>query len=450
MKFGTQTVSKATVALIVILSLSTIAGGYLVTREVTTGGMEVAWTYRGQDAFGHPSNDYDVISVSENGTIYAQERLRAWTDYRTYCVALNPDSSLWWRFGYNGFVWPTIGANGWYYVVGTKNATDWEDGFGDYLNLTAIDGNGHYRWSFVADNGTLELWATYPEGTVIANHYNFANYNLTTQMYDDYINEAIAIGSNGQVLWRKAIVPMFGTGYTHPTVGPNGTFLVYTFDPNNNTSIEIGFDKSTGASYAIAVDYTPGEPANGPNGLSYNVRSEYINSTTTIVSVFATYPSNGTVAWRTVLAYKDNPFNYTGGQEWAAFSDGEIIYAMDDEGKTLSALSPDGILLWQKPYPGWITAAYSSGGVLLRDMRSISKINSDGSLAWRYELNHDNVAGWNAVVGPNGTVYFAGTNSIVALSRSSFSTNLQLLTVLLVFDAAVVVGYLWKRSRPVR
>ena len=47
----------------------------------------------------------------------------------------------------------------------------------------------------------------------------------------------------------------------------------------------------------------------------------------------------------------------------------------------------------------------------------------------------------NTILASDGTIYFTQDNSVIALAHTDFSTNVILLTALLLFDLAVVTVY---------
>jgi hypothetical protein len=433
--------------------LSTVVGGFLVWNEVNTGGMQVKWTLKETDANGYSGNNYGIASV-ENGTLIVADYLWLSNGHHGNFVALDQNGSTMWRAGFNGYPWQLIkSTDGGYYYVDFKNDTDFLDySKGLNQNLTALDSNGQYRWSFHVDNGTLQIWAVYPDGEVIANHYKelnyYIDYNTTSGKYENQTNEMIALSSTGQVIWSKSLI--VGNETMVPfnrSIDPNGTFIAYY---NGNGSYQVGYDRTTGQSYKVAVNYSSINAPNGPNSLFYSVNTEAINSTTTMTTVQATNTNDGSIAWKIVLDYADNAENLGGALcVGSCFVDGiGTIYGYNYGGEKLFAASSNGKLLWERSSPGQFVAICASGGVLFRADSSIVKVNPDGSNAWEYEVGVSHSADLvETALSPDGTVYYVQDNSLVALAHSDFSNNLTALTALIVADLVMVIYYFIKRNR---
>lgn len=453
LRIGKRVISIASLLLVVIMILSSIVGGYLVINEVRTGGMQVKWTLNEPDVLGNHQNNYGIASVDPNGSLIATEYLSVSNGHHADFVDLSPDGKVMWKAGFNGFPWlPLKGADGGFYYVDFKNATvflnnsDWA-----YQNLTALNPDGQYKWSFQVDNGTIQVWATYPDGEVIANHYTYGQYNSTSGKYENITNEIIALSSTGQIIWRENLDSFAGnwTSFQSPSVRTNGTFVVYAETEYNNQIVnyEVVYNISSGNYYSTTVDWIPSLVSNGPNSLYYYELTEAGSNVTT---VYAGYTNNNSYAWKTVIENPNNGVNYSGGTySGPCIADGKgIIYTTDSEGRNIFALSSDGRILWERPSPGSIIAGYASGGILCRGYSSVIKINSDGSTAWQYDFtitySSDLVS---TALGPDGTVYFVQDHSLVALAHSDFSNNLIELTVLIVADIAIIAYYFVWRNR---
>ena len=89
-----------------------------------------------------------------------------------------------WRTGVNAQPYPIQGADGGFYYVDWPNIAVWMNDYSKagWYNLTSLDDQGNYLWSYVVDNGTLSILATYNDGTILVHHYN-SIYDNSTSSY---------------------------------------------------------------------------------------------------------------------------------------------------------------------------------------------------------------------------------------------------------------------------
>lgn len=440
-------------AILIVVTIGSAAlGCFLIWIEIRSGGMQERWTYHGEDANG-VTNSYRVQFVDTNGATYALENKGAWGENETgtNIIALDQYGHVMWRAPVNG--WPLLekGADGGFFY------TNWNNGSG-YLNessrgntnLTYLDSNGDHRWSYLVNNGSVDVLVTYPDGQVIARHQNYQNYNETSNSYEDRIDEIIALSSSGDVLWRKGLYDS-GNDFWSPSIAANGTFLIYTIDLQDNISYELGFDKAGGTSYIFPLERIPRAMETGQSDY-YEIRREGINETTSFVYVVAYHDDDQTYRWKTVIGYTHNHDNLSDGSfvyRPASVDGNGIIYGDHLVGDGVSfALNANGQVLWTKPYIGTIIDTYLNGGVLVQDGTILKKINIDGSTAWEHTRDVSGGSYYSTALGPDGTVVLdEDGGKLVALAHSNFSINLMFLTFLFLVNAGVLIWYLKNQRR---
>jgi hypothetical protein len=435
-------VSGLTILVVGILVASSLIGGFLVMADSQAGGIQKAWTFSETDSNGKPAN-ISLMYRGTDGTIYAFETQ---SYYPNYFMAFDPNGNLKWRTGVNAQPFPVQGADGGFYYVDWPNIMYWlqDRSKAGWYNLTSLDSEGNYRWSYVVDNGSLAILATYDDGTVIAHHYN-SQYDNSTGKYVTLLDTLIEISPNGTELWQINR-PLPQLTFQDPRVASNGTFLMNAYDAGGTYTIGIPRD---GKSFYVVpsnfiVGLTPG-PFSTKDGVVYDVRREYIDSNTSVVSAYASNLSDGGQRWKTVLENSNNPDDFVAGY-WVgqdAFVDRDgTIYCGDIVGNHTYALNPDGSIKWQRPYMGVIWSTFSDGGMLVSDIDSIKRIGSDGVAAWQYETGPLESEYSRVLLGPNQTVYASlGTTIFSLVHPNTIAGNGIVLIFLVAFNLVVITLY---------
>jgi hypothetical protein len=330
-----------------------------------------------------------------------------------------------WRSTTNACPSITEGPDGGYYYVDWNTSNPYA---ASWCNITALDVNGNFKWNFVVANGSLDLWGIYPDGEVI--------------VYQS-VGEIIAISNNGTELWSMH-QPLPDASYANSRASDNGTFLIYEY--NGSGTYEIGITKDGGQIYIEKVEYCVPywESSQGKNGTTmYEVRKEFIDNETSVISVCALSMLDGSVEWKTLLHYSDNPDHTMPGvySLSGTIVDAEgRVFCGDLEDKYSYSLSSSGTILWQKPSLGVMVDTFPSGGLLAWDDSSIKRINPDGSVVWRHYAELD---GYSFILlGSDETVYYSYGAEVHALVPSSgLSDGAVFLVILVVVDVVAVTLY---------
>jgi hypothetical protein len=444
-------ISGITILMVFILMASGVLGGLLVYADSKTGSMQEAWRFSENDSNGEAAN-ISLMYRGDDGTIYAFETQ---SNYPNYFMAFGPNGNIKWRTGVNAQPYPIQGADGGYYYVDWPNIQYWlyDHSKGGWYNLTSLDSEGNYRWNYVVDNGSLSILATYEDGSVIVHHYN-SIYDSSAGKYVTLLDTLIEISNNGTELWQIDR-PLSQLTIQDPRVDPNGTFLMNAYDSGGTYTIGVPRDGKT--FYIIRSSFIPGYspgPFSMKDGVAYDVRREYTDNQTSVVSAYATNMSDAGQLWKTVLETSGNPDNFVAGywvgQDAYVDKDG-TIYCGDIVGNNTYALNPDGSIRWQRPYLGVIWSTFSDGGFLASDSNSIKRIGQDGSPVWQYEVGQFNSDYSRILTGPNQTIYLSLGTTIVALVHpTSIGGNGLILIMLVAFDLLVFSWYgqsIWKKNK---
>jgi hypothetical protein len=451
LKGDKRAIGGLSLIMIAVLVSSAVLGAFLVYTDAKTGGMQEAWKFSEKDQMGNPAN-ISLMYRGTDGTLYALETL---SYYPNYFMAFDSNGNLKWRVGVNAQPYPVQGADGGFYYVDWPNVMYWmnDNSKEGWYNLTSLDSNGNYRWSYVVDNGTLSILATYDDGSVIAHHYN-SRYDNATGTYVTLLDTIIDISSNGTELWQINR-PLPELTFQDPRVSPNGTFLMNAYDSGG--TYEIGIARNGTHFYIIQSNFTPGytlAPFSTKDGVQYEVRREYTGNQTSVVSVYATNISDGGLRWKTLLENSSNPDNFVAGywvgQDTFVDNDG-IIYCGDIVGNHTYALNPDGSIKWQRPYVGVIWSTYSQGGILASDATSIQRIGQDGKTIWQYDVGHFESGYSRVLLSPDQSVFYSlGTTLVSLVHPSGPNGNGLFLIMLVAFDLVVFGLYgrtLWTKSK---
>jgi hypothetical protein len=140
----------------------------LAYSDAKTGGMQERRKFSENDLADKPAN-ISLMYQGSDGTIYAFETQ---SYYPNYFMAFSPEGTLKWRTGVNAQPYPIQGADGGFYYVDWPNVAVWMNDYSKagWYNLTSLDDKGNYLWSYIVDNGTLSILATYDDGTVLVHH----------------------------------------------------------------------------------------------------------------------------------------------------------------------------------------------------------------------------------------------------------------------------------------
>jgi hypothetical protein len=434
-------VPVAAIALMLVLVCSSMVGALILGNETRAGGMENKWVI--SEGAGYMGLDF----VAKDGSIIARE-----SQPGSDLIAVKPDGTIEWRFETNAVPWATQGPNGDFYLI------DWNTRpvYNDYSriglrNLTVLDPAGHFRWSYVVPNGTLDIWGIYPDGGVIT-HYHADEYNSTLGRTITTVDRIVAISDSGSELWSWDW-PLNDTSPNYPRFADNGTFLVNAYTHTLPLQYyEIGVSKDGSHLFiegGIDYYYDFYEPDSSRNGsVGYYVRQSFIDNDTSIIGVYAVSLPNCSQLWNTTLHLSDNPGQFqpgVAGIDSVVVGENGVIYSGDIVGKYSYALSPDGEILWQRPYLGDFVTAYPSGDVLAMGNDWISRINSNGSVVWKHYAHLDGNS--YTLIGKDDTVYYSTKSSIVALvPASGLSPNVLGLLAIVAVDLASVTAFVLFRS----
>ncbi len=436
-----RTRSKGTTVLTILLVMILVASGgvgaWLISDYVRSGGMGPRWVYHSTD---NSAFWLTPFLVSRNGLLIASEH----ASDSDFFVSLSPSNgTVEWKTHVN-VAWSLVqGPNGGFYYIDFPDRSVWENNASSasHRNLTALDSSGRYNWSYVADNGTLDIWGVYPDGEVVASW-------TAGIFFGESVKDEIVGISNGVKMWGIDM-PFRNASWGTPSISDNGTFVVHAYC-SEDARYEVGISERGQVLYLQKGSYFIGdpEPSRSRNGsVEYELRRTYVDSVTSVISVYAISIVNGSVLWNTELYQSGNP-NHMPPGSWephATLVDGRgIIYCSDE--KNSYALDSAGKIIWKKPYLGWQVAAFPLGGFLAQDNVSLKRFDSNGLQVWRHYVS---LNGYSSVfVGPDETVYYSQGASIVALTRSTgLSLDLVFLIVTIGADVAAVSGYVLARRR---
>jgi hypothetical protein len=428
----------------VVLLTSILAGAYLLWKDSQRGGMLVNWSYSGQDGT-YGQSRFALGFIGPDGTIYGTETpgpIDSNALYMSSFIAIDPNGTLKWKIGTNAFPGLTVGANGGYYYVDWPERSVWDNNqsLAGWYNLTALDSSGRYKWS-VLMNGTLDIWATYPDGTVILHHFE-NEFNSSGQGWVTLVDEILAVADNGTVRWRMDH-PSPSYSFTDPRVSANGTLLVTVYNETDEYRMGIREDGSQ-AFTDRNKEYIAGIPSPySTNGTTlYSAETCFIDNQTSETRAYAVNMSSGEQLWSTVLSRSDNPDHIPPGvcRGGYAVVDGKgIVYCNDFDGSSF-ALSSNGTILWQRPSLGLIWATYPDGGLLVSDGSIVKKINMEGSTAWRYDVGQ--LGEGSVILTDNGTILYSSGTTIYALALSdSLSSDQWLIVMMVMVDGLLVIAY---------
>jgi hypothetical protein len=436
---------------ILVAGIVLISGISLIiasATSVSSKNVETLWTLQDKGYFG-PS----AISISYvyNGTIYGFESGNDAPDGRHfyYFVAISLNGTLKWRVGLNAMPVPRPGADGKFYYIDWQDVSDIAGNWSraNWCNLTALDSEGRFKWDYVVDLGSLEIWATYSDGTVIV-HHSLVEFNYTLSKWVNKIDEAIAISGNGNLLWSRPMPSPVNGYYISPRVAQNGTLIVLAGEDNG--TYEIGVNSSNGNMYVEKTDdyygYVGSDYRTTNGSILYEVRNEPIDLNRTVTSVYAINMTDGTKIWQTVLHYSDNPDHLPPGC-WSGrgtLVDGKgVIFCGDIDGKYVYALNPDGAIRWNSTEQLVFQTSVPNGGAIVNNGNLLEQINEDGGVIWWYKSESLDWGPYGSVqLLPDGTVIFSTGDTVKALSTpsSAIEDNTILIGALLVAASIIMIA----------
>lgn len=418
-------IGVAEVALSLVIACSAAIGALTLTDEVDA--MEDEWVYVNVDSFG---DELQVMgaSIGSNGTIICY----AWPHgTERGFTAIDRNGTLLWRAITNACPGITEGPDGGYYYVDWNTSDPYS---ASWSNLTALSPNGEFRWNYVVSVGTLELWAVYPDGHVIVHNYDWQN---------DLVDRIIAVSDDGSELWTLDI-PFADADFCLPWICENGTFSVIAQEGGSRYLLGVTED---GTQAYIEEGEFLAEYAESTwdrnETVWYMVMQELLDNGTSVITVSAHNRLTGAVEWETILHHSDNLGDISPGvsrvETVVTDSEGRI-YCGDIVDRYSYSLSPNGSILWERPYVGIIIDAFPSGGCLVHDEDSISRLDSDGSLIWRHHVDLD---GYSFVLrGSDDTVYYSYLGEVHALVHSvGVDWGGIVIVTLLVVDGAAIAAY---------
>lgn len=426
---------KPATLLMAVLIVSGVVAGWLVYREIRSGGVEEKWDYKA---------DYGAYWIAprffdKDGSLIVEEA----GSPDGHLLSFSPNGELKWKSTMNGWALPEQGPDGKFYYVNYPDQSLWlyNNSLAWPRNLTCLDTDGSFSWDYVVDNGTLEIWGIYPDGEVIL----YLNYDP----YGTPLDRIIGV-RGGNELWSM-YMPVANCTWHNSRVGANGTFTVNAYAKANYTGYEVGVS-SEGSVVYVEKDVYFRTFYISPNGRNETVEfeecMEFIDDETSIVYIQATSLINGTTLWKTELLQSDNPDHVLAGVSSVrgTLLDSTGTIYCDGFGERSFALDLEGRILWEKPFYGWMVGTFPSGGVLVWDEVSLKRIGQDGGQVWRHYASHDGYS--TAVIGSDETIYYGGENSIIALAHTSGMTlNMVLLIVVASVDVVAVLMYVRARRQ---
>jgi outer membrane protein assembly factor BamB len=447
LKIRNRSVRVEAVVLAAIFILSAFAGAIIAKNEVDTGGVQAKWTFSGP--FADSLMSYSVLASTPDGTTYVSEEVWKWdlSQYPAYLLSIDPNGHLNWKSGCHSVLQGiTVGTDGKLYYSNIINSTDMNTNNARAGNLTCLDSSGNFVWSYVAQNGSLVVWGTFPDGTVIAMH-TYEQYDPAVSRNMD-ITELFGISPNGSLLWTRGMVDQNDVRIYWPITFINGSLLMNGY--RSNASLETRSEIALGEDGKVMYTIDLGLPFFFTSvylDRSYEVQRENVNGTSRAYLV-ALSIENGSMLWKTRLGLKDtssNPNDQTLVTDFVKVDGNGILYCSDLAGRTF-AVAPNGQIMWDQPSRGELFAAFHSGGLLIRNQSLFTKLNSDGHVAWQCEIGLK--IGNPTIVVNQDTIYIADGTNYQAFSQSGFSNNLIMLTGIVILNAAAIVVYLlWSGRR---
>lgn len=322
------------------------------------------WRYRIKE--GAPTSNYSSPAIGPDGTIYVGSQ-------DDYLYAVNPDSSLKWRFNAGGVVRssPAVGADGTIYV-------------GSYSNsLYALNpADGSVKWSFPTHGNIASSPAIAADGTIIFGSC------------DDSIR---ALNPDGTLQW---IYPTSGDVYSSPAIASDGTVYCGSNDDNLYALTSTGALKwlfATGKD----VESSPAIAADG---------TVYVGSDDG--TVYALNP-DGTVKWGSLTNgdVLSSPAIAADGTIYVGSND-RLLYVLDPSG-TVTKRYATGDKVRSSP------AVNANGTIYFgSDDNYLYALNPDGTPVWQYEVDNDIES--SPTIGPDGTIYFVSNDGhLYALKGTS-------------------------------
>lgn len=431
-RVGRWSVGLASLALIALLVASVVISAVIIRAEIRAGGMKDKWVLQNTDEYGN----VDLISLlylDSKGNIMCQD---GWSNPPSI-LSISPAGEFQWRSPVNSGAYPTEGLDGRYYYV------DWASReAGPWTNLTSISSEGSFRWSYVVANGTIDLWAVYSDGIVVA-HQFYQDLNETSHQWETMIDRVFGISRDGEELWSMNM-PIADSSWSNPGLKADGTFVVYT--KQGDDVYELGVGKYGSPTYLQKGQYMIGDmdlPRNSYGNSYFEIRVEGVDSDSTVISVYAFSRSSGDQLWRTILGYSDNPHNLTPGagyEQWFPLADPHGFVFCSGTEQTY-CLDANGTIIWKKPYRGILIDVFPSGGLLAWDESSIKRINIDGSVEWRHFIKHDGYS--NILLADDETIYYNYGSEVHALvPASGISTNMMYIAAIVVIDVVAAVSFI--------
>lgn len=317
------------------------------------------WTYQMGGAVYEMSP-----SLAPDGTIYVGSD-------DTYIYAINPDSTLKWKYKTGGAIrsTPSVAPDGTVYV-----------GSNDY-SFYAINPDGTLLWSY-ATGYQMEGSgpAVDPDGTIYVGSRD---------------NVFYAFNPDGSVKWSYTTGAQIGCS---PAIGPDGTIYVgsddtklYAFNPDGTTKWIYQSDGYIYSSPAIASDGT-------------------IYFGTWGYSLYA-LNSDGTLKWKYSAA------NYFDASP-AIGVDG-TVYCGSDDG-TFYAINPDGSLKWSFATGGTVRSSAAIGGdgtiYFGSNNTNLYALNPDGTVLWQFQAGQGFYRTGPIIAG-DGTLYVGSQDNYLYTFR---------------------------------
>jgi len=432
--------------IICFLFASAILAAGLIGWDLDRNGLDESWSYRDINVVGNYTHDYTVMFADE-GVTYVQETLLAEDNetWQSYYLALGPHGEVLWKIGHGVRYDMMMGADGNLYYLDRRDPSDQYLAGYAICNLTSLDREGDRRWSFVVDNGSLELWGAFENGTVIARHYEMA-FDEQEEVWVYACDELMSIDAGGHLIWTKDINGG-DTGDHHlcsgTTIPSNGTIGFYMWSPDG--TYNIGLDGAGTEIWRIRMVGTWSSifAARPVTGIAYMVHPYYLPDGTYLVRLSAYDDVDGHERWTVNLSSTEDPPNVLSCREmWAAAVDGQgMIYCNDGQNR-MFGVDLDGQIVWSEKGAGYFIATYGSGGALVLDDGYLFKIGMDGGREWQYLMSDDMRDGCTSILLVDDSVVLIGTeNSVTALTPSEHANSITILIVVAAVDLIVLAGY---------